>query len=108
MSENITYQHVDEFKSIYVKSEGLGIETDDELKQLLENAYSLVVSYSKDFEMDTHPTGRMLVYDAARYIRANASELFFQNFKPDLNAFGFNLLVEDREEKLHATQERRQ
>lgn len=90
----ITQEHVDEFKSLYVKASGLGIETDAEFFRLLKIAYDQVVSRTDNFDMDEHPTGRMLVFDAARYIRANASELFYQNYFADLNSFGFELLAE--------------
>lgn len=90
----VTQEHVDEFKSLYVKASGLGIETDEEFLRLLKIAYNQVVSRTDEFDMDEHPTGRMLVFDAARYIRANASELFYQNYFADLNSFGFELLAE--------------
>lgn len=90
----ITDEHLKEFKSLYVKAEGLGIESDEELKNILNTAYRQIVSYSDEFDMDEYPIGRLLVYDYARYIRANASELFFDNFKSQLNNFGFELMLD--------------
>lgn len=90
----ITKDIVDEFKSLYVKESGLGVEPDTVFEKNLSSAYQYVVDKSDDFDITKNKTGKMLVFDRARYVRANASELFYQNFLPDLNAFGLKLAME--------------
>lgn len=85
---------VSEFKDLYVKETGLGVETDEVFKRNLELAYQYVVDRSDYFDIETNKTGKMLVFDRARYVRANASELYYQNFMHDLNAFGLQLAME--------------
>lgn len=85
---------VSEFKDLYVRETGLGVETDEVFKRNLELAYQYVVDRSDYFDIETNKTGKMLVFDRARYVRANASELYYQNFLHDLNAFGLNLAME--------------
>lgn len=98
----ITKEIIEEYKELYVKESGLGVESDEVFQRNLESAYQYVVDRSEDFDIDENKTGKMLVFDRARYVRANASELFYQNFLPDLNAFGLKLAMErDR----NATQE---
>lgn len=90
----ITDEIVEEFKELYVKESGLGVESDKVFKNNLSNAYQYIIEHSDDFNISKDRTGRMLVFDRARYVRANASELFYQNFLPDLNAFGLKLVME--------------
>jgi len=90
----ITGDILEEFKSTYVKQTGLGIESDYELKKILSNAYQYIVDRTGKFDISKDKTGKMLVFDRARYVRANASELFYQNFLPDLNAFSLKLGME--------------
>lgn len=85
---------VSEFKDLYVRETGLGVESDEVFKQNLESAYQYVVDHSDYFDIETNKTGKMLVFDRARYVRANASELYYQNFLHDLNAFGLKLAME--------------
>ncbi|MFW3363901.1 hypothetical protein ACN2AU_04795 [Aerococcus viridans] len=85
---------VSEFKDLYVRETGLGVESDEVFKRNLESAYQYVVDHSDYFDIETNKTGKMLVFDRARYVRANASELYYQNFLHDLNAFGLNLAME--------------
>lgn len=92
--EAITNEIVEEFKSLYVKETGLGVESDTVFEKLLESAYQYVIDKSGTFDITKDETGKMLVFDRARYVRANASELFYQNFLPDLNAFGLKLAME--------------
>jgi len=90
----ITNDIVEEFKDLYVKETGMGVESDVVFKKNLANAYQYVVDKSDDFDITKDETGKMLVFDRARYVRANASELFYQNFLPDLNSFGMKLAME--------------
>lgn len=85
---------VSEFKNLYVRETGLGVESDEVFKRNLESAYQYVVDHSDYFDIETNKTGKMLVFDRARYVRANASELYYQNFLHDLNAFGLKLAME--------------
>lgn len=94
MSSTISEDLVKEFKDLYVRETGLGVESDEVLKRNLELAYQYVVDRSDYFDIETNKTGKMLVFDRARYVRANASELYYQNFLHDLNAFGLNLAME--------------
>ncbi len=94
MSSTISEELVKEFKDLYVRETGLGVETDEVFKRNLELAYQYVVDRSDYFDIETNRTGKMLVFDRARYVRANASELYYQNFLHDLNAFGLNLAME--------------
>lgn len=93
----ISNEILNEFKDLYVKETGLGIETDDALKKLVESAYQYVMDTSGVFDISNDKTARMLVFDRARYVRANASELFYQNFLPDLNALSLRLAMEGGE-----------
>lgn len=95
----ITDEHVREFRDLYVKASGYGVETDEELKELLNLAYHRVMKHTDEFDLDSHPDGKLLVFDCARYIRANASELFYENYFNDLNSFGFQLMIEKWREK---------
>ena len=90
----ITVEIIKEYKELYVKEYGLGVESDEVFKNNLTNAYQYVIEHSDDFDITKDRTGKMLVFDRARYVRANASELFYQNFLPDLNSFGFKLAME--------------
>lgn len=90
----ITVEIIKEYKELYVKESGLGVESDEVFKNNLTNAYQYVIEHSDDFDITKDRTGKMLVFDRARYVRANASELFYQNFLPDLNSFGFKLAME--------------
>lgn len=94
MSSTISEKLVKEFKDLYVRETGLGVETDEVFKRNLELAYQYVVDRSDYFDIETNKTGKMLVFDRARYVRANASELYYQNFMHDLNAFGLQLAME--------------
>lgn len=90
----ITAEIIKEYKELYVKESGLGVESDEVFKNNLTNAYQYIIEHSDDFDITKDRTGKMLVFDRARYVRANASELFYQNFLPDLNSFGFKLAME--------------
>lgn len=92
--ESITDEVLTEFKNLYIKETGLGVESDETFKNLLENAYAYIVSKSDDFNITEDKIGKQLVFDRARYVRANASELFYENYLPDLNAFGLKLGME--------------
>lgn len=94
MVGTVSDELVSEFKKLYVKETGLGVESDEVFKRNLESAYQYVVDHSDYFDIETNKTGKMLVFDRARYVRANASELYYQNFLHDLNAFGFKLAME--------------
>lgn len=90
----ITDELVNEYKDLYVKESGMGVEPDKVFKKTLDDAYHYIVERSEDFDITKDKTGKMLVFDRARYVRANASELFYNNFLPDLNAFGLKLAME--------------
>lgn len=86
---------VDEFKALYIRESGMGVEDDEIFKKMLAMAYSYVVQQTAPFDIEQSQVGKQLVFDRAGYIRANASELFYQNYLPDLNAFGLTLRMED-------------
>lgn len=92
--EPVTEEIIEDYKNVYVKESGLGVESDAVFKKTIEDAYQYIVDRSDDFDITQDKTGKMLVFDRARYVRANASELFYQNFLPDLNAFGLKLAME--------------
>lgn len=90
----ITDVILEEYKELYVKETGLGVDSDEMLKKTLKSAYQYIIDKSDDFDIEKDETGKQLVFDRARYVRNNASELFYQNFLPDLNSFGFKLAME--------------
>lgn len=90
----ITNDIVEEYKDLYVKETGLGVESDDVFRATLETAYQYVVDRSDWFDITMDKTGKQLVFDRARYVRANASELFYDNYFADLNNFGLKLVME--------------
>lgn len=93
----ITDDIVKEFKALYVKESGLGVESDDTFKKMLETAYVYIVERTADFDIEKEPTGKQLVFDRARYVRANASEMFYENFLAEMNGFGLKLAAEAHE-----------
>jgi len=92
--EPISEDVIQEFKELYVRESGLGVESNESFDDLLQNAYSYVVDKSDQFNINTDKTGKQLVFDRARFVRANASELFYKRFLPDLNAFSLKLAME--------------
>ena len=97
LSEVITTEILKEFKGQYVKESGLGVESDEVFKQMLETAYVYIKERTGDFDINEEPTGKQLVFDRARYVRANASELFYENFLADMN--GFSLMLAQKREQ---------
>lgn len=87
----ITDEIVKEFKEEYVKESGLGVESDETFKRMLERAYAYIIERTAEFDINEEPTGKQLVFDRARYVRANASEMFYGNFLADMNGFGLKL-----------------
>lgn len=96
--EEITNETVEEFKDLYVKETGLGVESDDIFKEMLETAYAYIVERTADFDIHKEPTGKQLVFDRARYVRANASEMFYENFLADMNGFGLKLAAKQHKD----------
>lgn len=90
----ITDEIVEEFKNLYVKETGLGVESDENFKKMLETAYAYIKERTAEFDIDEEPTGKQLVFDRARYVRANASEMFYENYLADMNGFGLKLAME--------------
>lgn len=89
--KKITDKIVNEFKEQYVKESGLGVESDSTFKKMLETAYAYIIERTAYFDIEEEPTGKQLVFDRARYVRANASEMFYENFLADMNGFGLKL-----------------
>lgn len=87
----ITDEILEEFKEEYVKESGLGVESDDAFKRMLKRAYAYIIERTAEFDINEEPTGKQLVFDRARYVRANASEMFYENFLADMNGFGLKL-----------------
>lgn len=94
MEKHIPEDIIDEFKRLYVKESGLGIESDETFQEMLETSYLYIQQHTDVFDIESEPVGKQLVFDKARYIRANASELFYQNYLSDMNAFGLYLATE--------------
>lgn len=89
----ITKEIIEEFKNLYVRESGLGVESDDDFKKMLETAYAYIIERTAEFDIEKEPTGKQLVFDRARYVRANASEMFYENFLADMNGFGLKLVL---------------
>lgn len=87
----ITDEIVDEFYSTYIRQTGLGADSEEVVHKQLVNAYDYVCQVVGVFDITKEPVGKMLVFDRARYVRANATELFYPNYLPDLNGFALYL-----------------
>lgn len=94
ITDKITGNIVEEFKDQYVKETGLGVESDDTFKKMLKTAYAYIIEHTDEFDINEEPTGKQLVFDRVRYVRANASELFYENYLADMNGFGLKLAME--------------
>lgn len=108
MAENInkiTRDIVDEFKNTYVKETGLGVESDEHFKKLLENAYAYIIQNSADFDIHKEPVGKQLVFDRAWYVRERASGLFYESYMADMSGFGMKLAMERGEYDTQDTEE---
>lgn len=90
----ITDEILEEFKDLYVKETGMGVESDEALEKLLKTAYVYIQEKTDEFDINKEPTGKQLVFDRARYVRANASEMFYGNYLADMNGFGLKLAME--------------
>lgn len=90
----ITKEIVEEFKNLYVKEMGLGVESDETIKKILKTAYVYIQEQTDEFDINKEETGKQLVFDRARYVRANASEMFYDNYLADMNGFGLKLAME--------------
>lgn len=66
-------------------------DDDNNLKARLNTAHATLKTWCGQFELDDL-IGRQLVFDYVRYMRAGASEYFYQNFQSQIVSFGFSLM----------------
>lgn len=73
-------------------------EADDEnLKAMIEAAHTTLQAWCGSFDLEDL-IGRQLVFDYVRFMRAGASEFFYERFRPQIHSFAFGLMEVPDEE----------
>lgn len=69
----------------------LTTDDDNNLETLLKTAHSTLNRWCGSFDFENEE-GKQLVFDYVRYMRAGASEYFYQSFQPQIHSFAFSLM----------------